>query len=82
MEPARDEAENSERRVLDLSLPAEGFARNRQVRRAFGDCANSTLYALINAGLCPKPVKIGRSSFWRVDQVRAAIAKLAAEGPK
>ncbi|MEJ1413701.1 MAG: transcriptional regulator [Candidatus Sedimenticola sp. (ex Thyasira tokunagai)] len=42
------------------------------VKNIYRKCT-SGIYADITAGLFPKPVKIGRMSFWLLDEVEAVI---------
>ena len=61
--------------MSELDLPKEGLARGRQVQYALG-ISRGTLYNWVNSGKFPKPVKIGTMVFWRVEDVRQAIADL------
>jgi prophage regulatory protein len=42
-------------------------------------CGKTKLYELIKEGKFPKPIKIGRASFWDEAEVDAAIDRLVAE---
>ena len=59
-------------------LPGDpgALARKQQVME-FSGMSNTRLYDLIKAGKMPGPIKIGRSSFWRVGAVREAVKKLS-----
>ena len=50
----------------------------REVRRRLPR-SRSTLYLEIARGLFPKPIKAGRSSYWRDDEVDDLIAAYAAD---
>lgn len=55
------------------------FCRLQQILE-FSGMGRSRFYALMAAGKMPRPIKVGRSSVWRVGLVRAAVEKLAQEG--
>lgn len=55
------------------------FCRMPQILE-FAAMGRSRLYALIAAGKMPRPIKLGRSSVWRVGPIRDAVEKLAQEG--
>jgi predicted DNA-binding transcriptional regulator AlpA len=49
----------------------------REVRRLLPR-SRSTLYSEMARGLFPKPIKAGRGSFWRNDEIRDLIAAYGA----
>ena len=69
-------------------LPAEGYVRLRQI---IGDSKAdppvpgvlpikaSTFWAAVAAGRIPRPVKFGRASLWRVEDIRAVLASLSTD---
>lgn len=62
------------------ALPAEGFVRERQVLAVL-PFARSTWRKGIAEGRFPAPVHFGaRCVMWRVQDIRALLAKLSAEG--
>jgi predicted DNA-binding transcriptional regulator AlpA len=68
------EKHKRQKRVKDLSLPFEGFARPAQVARAFG-ISEATLYKRIKEGKLPKPEKDGaRITRWPVSVIRECLA--------
>jgi predicted DNA-binding transcriptional regulator AlpA len=57
-------------------LPDAGFVRLPSILAVYST-SRSKLYNDIKAGIFPAPVKLGpRTSAWRVDQVREALARL------
>lgn len=57
-------------------LPEEGFVRLKKVLEVI-PVSRSTWFRGIQAGLYPKPVKIGeRASAWRVEDIRKLIRGL------
>lgn len=59
-------------------LPSEGFARLPQVIHALG-VSRATLWRGVRNGIFPKPIKLTeRTTVWRVEDIRAFIASLAA----
>lgn len=60
-------------------LPREGFVRLPVILHVLGVCKTS-FYLGIRDGKFPAPIKIGpRTSVWRVEDIRAIIAKVAHE---
>ena len=60
-------------------LPSEGFVRLPVVLRVLG-IGKTSFWCGIKEGKYPKPVKLGpRTSAWRVEDIRAFIAKYKAE---
>ena len=58
----------------ELALPLEGLAKLPAVMNATG-LSRSTIYARVNTGEFPSPVKLGeRSVAWPVELVRGWIA--------
>ena len=41
--------------------------------------STTTLWRYCRDGLVPKPIKLGGSTRWRVDEIEAAIERLSAE---
>jgi len=63
-------------------LPEVGFVRLPQVLAVL-PMGKSAWYGGIQEGRHPAPVKLGpRISAWRVDDIRALIEQLSAEGGK
>ena len=66
----------------NTSLPKNGLLRLRQI---IGDppgtgpipVCGSTWYNMLDAGIAPRPVKIGRTSAWRADEIHALIDRLS-----
>jgi prophage regulatory protein len=56
------------------SLPAEGFARLPQVLNVV-PVKRSTLWLWVKNGQFPRPVKLGGTTAWPVEAVRAWIAE-------
>lgn len=70
-------------------LPETGFLRIRDIigdrRRGMAGLipvSPATWYSWIAAGRVPKPVKLGRTSVWRVEEIRALIEQLSTEIPR
>lgn len=68
-------------------LPGEGFVRISQIcgdkRRGIPGVlpmAHSTWRAGVASGQYPQPVRHGSMAYWRVDDIRALIQQIAAEG--
>lgn len=62
---------------IPLPLPSEGFARLPQVLHVLG-IGKSSLWEGVKKGKYPQPVKLGeRTTVWRVEDIRAFIAKYA-----
>lgn len=62
---------------MNLTLPPEGYCRAKQAHTILG-CSRSTFYAKVKSGEFPQPVKLGRSSLWRVDDIRQLIEDIGA----
>lgn len=58
------------------ALPHEGFIRLPQCLSYSGLC-KTKFYALMAAGLAPKPRKVGRASLWEVGEFQEFLAKIA-----
>lgn len=64
-------------RPLVPVLPSEGFVRLPVVLQTLGIC-KASFYNGIQDGKFPNPIKIGpRTSVWRVEDIRAVIARFA-----
>lgn len=70
------------------ALPETGFLRIRDIigdrRRGMPGLipmSPATWYSWIAAQRAPKPVKLGRTSVWRVEDIRALIERLSADIP-
>jgi predicted DNA-binding transcriptional regulator AlpA len=58
-------------------LPSEGFIRLPQVLHVLA-IGKSSFWEGVKAGRFPAPVKLGpRTSVWRVEDIRALIARLS-----
>jgi predicted DNA-binding transcriptional regulator AlpA len=64
--------------TINEPLPPTGFLRLPEVL-ALIPVGKSTLYAWIASGRFPPPVKLGRCSAWRVEDIRAHIQSVSAE---
>lgn len=65
-------------------LPAEGFVRLDQIvgpGRAL-PIGRSTFWAGVKSGRFPAPVRIGGVTAWRVEDIRALIARADASGTR
>lgn len=61
-----------------LLLPETGFLRLKQVLEFIPVC-KATFWNGIKTGRFPKPLKNGRCTFWRVEDIRAFIANMGSE---
>ena len=67
------------------ALPSAGFVRLPQIigtpeRPGPIPVSKARWYQMIAGGEAPKPIKLGkRASAWRVEEIRALIARLSAE---
>lgn len=60
-------------------LPTEGFIRCDHFRHLLGGISRSTFFDAVRSGRLPRPVKLtARASGWQVNEVRQALAKIAA----
>lgn len=59
-----------------LPQDPEALARLPQILD-FAAMGRTRFYELIGKGLMPAPIKLGRSSFWRVGPLREAVKNLA-----
>ncbi len=65
-----------QRNEISHVLPPEGFVRLPAVLKVFG-ISRTTWWNGIRKGRFPKAVKLGpRTSAWRVEDIRALIARL------
>jgi predicted DNA-binding transcriptional regulator AlpA len=71
-----------------LALPETGFLRIRDIigdrRRGMPGLipmSPATWYSWINTQRAPKPVKLGRTSVWRAEDIRALIERLSSQTP-
>lgn len=55
------------------------YLRRQAARRMLGDIGDSTFYHWISQGLLPKPIHIGRTSFWDRDEIIASMERLRAQ---
>lgn len=63
-----------------LPLPQEGFIRIAQVLHVLG-IGKTSLWQGVKSGRYPAPIKLGpRTTVWRVEEIRAFIAKLSQGG--
>jgi prophage regulatory protein len=65
--------------VEDVSRTKSGNLVRLNGLREILPYQKSKLYELMQAGKLPKPIKLGRASFWDADEVRAAVGKLMQE---
>ena len=54
------------------------LVRNDEAAQMLG-VSTTTLWRYCRDGVVPKPVKLGGSTRWRVDELEAAIERLSAE---
>lgn len=59
------------------TLPDEALVRERVALAAWGGISRVTYWRYCKTGAAPMPVKIGRSNFWRVGDLRRALNSLA-----
>ncbi len=75
---------------IAMGLPAEGFVRiwdilgrkatkGRPAVVGIVPVSRATWYAGVKSGRFPKPLKHGGTAMWRVDEIRALIARLRRE---
>lgn len=57
------------------NLPDDALARLPVVQAAYA-CSAATVWRRVKAGLIPAPVRIGRTTAWRVGEIRKALAEL------
>jgi hypothetical protein len=57
-----------------------GDRKARPPTRGLLPIAPSTWWELVRAGEAPKPLKIGRASVWRAQDIHALIARISREG--
>lgn len=58
------------------NLPDEALVRGRVALAAWGGISRVTYWRYCKAGVVPMPLKIGRSNFWRVGDLRRALNSL------
>jgi prophage regulatory protein len=58
----------------DLSVPPVALIRIPQILKLM-PVSKSKFWLMVQKGEFPKPIKIGRSSFWTVEQVQAFIGE-------
>jgi prophage regulatory protein len=58
----------------DSSLPSIALIRIPQILKIM-PISESKFWLMVQKGEFPKPIKIGRSSFWTVEQVQAFIGE-------
>lgn len=67
-------------KVADRPFPAESepnaLVRWHQVKR-FIPLSKTTFLRHVEAGIFPKPMKVGRALLWRSGDIRALVARLA-----
>lgn len=59
-----------------LPQDRDAFCRLPQILE-FSGMGKTRFYSFMTEGKMPRPIKLGRSSVWRVGQVRDAVEKLA-----
>jgi prophage regulatory protein len=60
----------------DLSVPPVALIRIPQILKVM-PVSKSKFWLMVQKGEFPKPIKIGRSSFWTIEQVQAFIGDRA-----
>lgn len=62
----------------DRAIPSSGFLRLKEIIAPHGcvGVGKSCWYAWIQQGRAPAPVKVGRVSLWRAEDIRAFCASL------
>lgn len=60
-------------------LPETGFLRLKQIL-VFIPVSKSVWWSGVKAGKFPKSVKLGACTFWKAEDIRALIEKIAQEG--
>jgi predicted DNA-binding transcriptional regulator AlpA len=65
-----------------MSLPHEGFVRLAAIIKPHGPIpvSKSSWWAGIRSGRFPKPMHIGRTAVWRVEDIRDLIKRVTEEG--
>jgi prophage regulatory protein len=58
----------------DLSVPPVALIRIPQILKVM-PVSKSKFWLMVQKGEFPKPIKIGRSSFWTIEQVQAFIGE-------
>jgi len=58
----------------DLSVPPVALIRIPQILKVM-PVSKSKFWLMVQKGEFPRPIKIGRSSFWTVEQVQAFIGE-------
>ncbi len=61
-------------------LPETGFVRLKQILELIPVCA-ATWWNGVKTGRFPKPVKYGRCTFWRAEDIRDLIQNMAQDNP-
>jgi predicted DNA-binding transcriptional regulator AlpA len=62
--------------MLNNSLPATGYLRQKQIIPGIVEVAPATLWRWVRKGTFPAPVKLGeRVTAWRVESVREWMAQ-------
>lgn len=61
-------------------LPETGFVRLKQILEFIPVCA-ATWWNGVKTGRFPKPVKYGRCTFWRAEDIRDLIQNMAQDNP-
>lgn len=59
-------------------LPETGLVRLSVIRKVI-PLAKSTIWKRVRTGEFPRPLKIGRATLWRVEDIRALLDKLGGE---
>jgi len=58
----------------DLSVPPVALIRIPQILKVM-PVSKSKFWLMVQKGEFPKPIKIGRSSFWTIEQVQTFIGE-------
>lgn len=65
----------------DLSAPPVALIRIPQILKVM-PVSKSKFWLMVQKGEFPKPIKIGRSSFWTIEQVQEFIGERARQSEK
>lgn len=60
---------------MSITLPETGFLRLSQILKLI-PVSKATFWNGVKTGRFPKPLKNGRCTFWRVEDIRALIEQM------
>lgn len=63
---------------LNLRLPETGFVRLPTILGLI-PVSKSTVWKRVRSGEFPKPVKFGSATMWKVEDIRALVARMGGE---